>query len=167
MGWAVIEGGKGQQATWIASGIAGLDRERADNEKYQPYRLRLIEYWALASGPFLDTYTPDFVANEIIPPATGRAFKSNGVQGQLAATAITALHTMAAARNIQIKQFGATSIKKAIAGDSEATKVGVRNGVYALIPELKDMKHHLWTKKEWMDESDACATALVALGYKA
>jgi len=164
MGWAVIEGEPGVEPTYIDSGILGISR---GDEKYQPYRLRLIEYWSQQADVLLYQYQPDFVGNEIIPPATGRAFKSNGVQSQLAATAITAIHTMAFRFKAEVTQMGATTIKQRIGGKGDATKVAVRNGVYSLIPELKDMKHHLWTKKEWHDESDACGAGLAILGYRA
>lgn len=160
-GWAVIEGGRGSTARYVRSGI--LAAPRADEEKYQPYRLRLISEMVEGMHGLLRTYTVGLVANETVPPVAGAAFSSNGVQAQLAATAISVVQAMALQDGIPVKQISALTVKKQIGGAKDATKVKVRNGVYHFFPEIKDEKWKEWVKVH--DESDACAVGLTALGY--
>lgn len=157
-GWCVLQGEPDQVPNSIASGIFGL--ERGKDEKYQPYRLRLIQFWVKQADYLLSSHKPDLVVNEIIPAVGGGNFVI-AAQSQLAATAITTIQTIAYQKSIEVRQIGATTVKKKIAGNGKATKVQVRNGVYAILPETK-IFHNEWTKV--YDQSDAFAIGLTAWG---
>lgn len=161
-GWAVIGGGRGQEARYVTSGIIGA--ARGDAEKYQPYRLRLIDRLVEDVRDLLDKYAVGWVVNETVPPSTSTAFASNGVQAQLAATAVTVLQTMACYHRTPVEQVSANTVKARIGGKKTATKVGVRNGVYTFFPDLKESRGKEWVKVH--DESDACAIGLTWLGYR-
>lgn len=160
-GWAVMEGGRGQTPRYIGSGIVAVPR--GDKEQYQPYRLRLINEMVVGIDQIMGTYTVGLMANETVPPVAGAAFSSNGVQAQLAATAVSVAQTMAAYNGLPVQQISALTVKKQIGGGKTATKVKVRNGVYHFFPEIKDEKWKEWVKVH--DESDACAVGLSVLGY--
>lgn len=99
--------------------------------------------------------------SEIVPVVGGGNFVA-ATQSQLAATAVTTFQGIAVDRGYEIKQIGATTIKKKIGGKQKATKVGVRNGVIELLPILVDHKKQ-WTKI--FEEPDALAVGLTDLGY--
>lgn len=162
MGWAVLTGGDGRSTEYVTSGV--LATPRGDNEPYQAYRLRLISTLVNGINDLLDTYTLGMMVNETVPPPTATAFKSNGVQAQLAATAISTAQAMAAYHGIPVMQVSAVTVKKRIGGAKDATKVKVRNGVYQAFPQLKDVKWAEWVKVH--DESDACAVGLTHLGFQ-
>lgn len=158
MGWAVVEEGP----AYINSGIE--EWRRGEAEKYQSYRLRLIQFWSYMGGALLDAYKPNLVVSEIVPAVSGGTMAS-GAQRALAATAITAVQTIAYERGYAVSQIGATTVKVKIAGKKTATKPKVRDGVYTLLPQVKD-RHREWSGKgAKFDEPDALAVALVSLGY--
>lgn len=149
----------------MASGVIESPRE---DQKYQAYRLHLIEVLQYEVMRLILKYQPDLVANEIVPPvttqkadATDGTFRSNGMQAQLAATAITAVQSVVIGLEIPLVQIGASTVKTNVGGDKKASKVKVRNGVYERFPEIKDEKWKEWVKVH--DESDACAVGIVAL----
>lgn len=112
------------------------------------------------------TYRPTVIANEIVPPVTathggGGTFASNGVQAQLAATAVTTLQAVAIGLEVPVRQVSAITVKTQIGGAKSASKVKVRNGVFEHFPEIKDEKWAEWVKVH--DESDACGVGIVAL----
>ena len=162
LGWAIVESGKPPKE--VAVGISGLQRSgNGSKEPYHEYRLRLIEYWSVESVSLLEQYSPDALYNEIVPVVGGGNFFA-ATQSQLASTALTVIQLEAIRRGIEVKQFGANTVKKNIGGGKKATKVKVRNGVYRLLPSTERFR------KEWVkvhDSSDACAVALTGLGYKA
>lgn len=166
MGWCVLEKGEdtGSAPKLVGSGVFGLERgsNGSKKEEYQKYRLRLIEFWIEQATYLYRAYKPELVVNEIVPVVGGGNFVL-ATQGQLAATAITTAQAVALQQKIRVEQIGATTIKKRIGGKKNATKVGVRNGVYAIMPETKRF-HSEWTKV--FDCSDAFAIALTHLGYK-
>lgn len=163
LGWAVIDQyDSGPKEVEI--GISGLKRHvNGSKEPYQEYRLRLFRYW-LEEGPrILDEFSPDEMVNEIVPVVGGGNFVA-ATQSQLATAALTVLQIKAIEGGIPVYQVGASTVKKAIGGKGKATKVGVRSGVYKLLPETERFR------KEWVkvhDSSDACAIALCRMGYKA
>lgn len=164
MGFAVIEGDGKNSPIEIDCGLEGLHRpaDGEKKEKYQQYRLRLLDYWSLQAPVMLSTYVPDVVVNEVVPPVIGAAFSSNGIQGQLAAAAITAVQTIAFSLGFPVAQIASQTVKTAIGGSPKATKTQVRNGVYQLLPSTERFK------KEWVkikDVSDACAVGLTHHGY--
>lgn len=158
LGWAVIQKEK-DGPKYVGSGVFGVKRE--EKEKYQPYKLRLIQFWVKHTDYLLDSYVPDLLVSEIIPVVGGGNFVA-ATQSQLAATAITTIQAIAGVRGYKIEQVAANTVKKRIGGKKDATKVQVRNGVYRQLPELK-VRGTEWTKH--FDEPDAIAIALTHLGY--
>lgn len=142
-------------------GVFGLPREDADNNKipYHEYRLLLIEMWLAKSTELLDSYKPDIIVSEIVPVVSSSNFVV-ATQSQLAATAVTVLQAVGLQRGCKVHQMGATTIKKKIGGHQKATKVGVRNGVIRLMPEMAQYKKG-WTKV--FEEPDALAIGLCYL----
>jgi len=146
MGWAFLQDGK-----YSGSGIQSVPK--LDNEAYQQYRMRLITYWAIKASKMLRSTKPDVVVSEIVPV---KGF-SDPSQAFLAASAISAVQTIVALRNIPNVVVAASSVKVTLYGSSKATKVQVRNSVIQRFPELENRR------KEWskvFDESDAIAIAL-------
>lgn len=144
-------------------GVFGLAREDTEGNKiaYHEYRLKLIQMWLEKSEELLDQYKPEVVVSEIVPVVSSSNFVV-ATQSQLAATAVTVLQSVAYQHGCQVYQIGATTIKKKIGGHQKATKVGVRNGVIKIMPELQ--KH----KKEWtkvFEAPDAISIGLTHLGY--
>lgn len=152
LGWAVLEDGK-----YVDSGIWSCLRE--DGEPYQAYRLRLIEEASLWMRSCLILHEPDALVSEIVPV---KGFNDMG-QSILAMTAVTAMQSICIDMGVPINQIGATTVKKEIGGTAKASKVGVRNGVWEILPELVS-KRAEW--KGVYDESDAIAIGLAYSGFK-
>lgn len=158
LGFAAIEKGE-DGPKYVGSGVFGVKRD--EKEKYQPYKLRLIQFWVKNTDYLLNSYQPDLLVSEIIPVVGGGNFVA-ATQSQLASTAITTIQAIAGLRGYKIEQLAANTVKKKIGGTNKATKVRVRNGVYRQLPELK-VRGSEWTKH--FDEPDAIAVALTRLGY--
>jgi Holliday junction resolvasome RuvABC endonuclease subunit len=168
MGWCVLDC-KNLSSTvdiavadieYVASGVMGLTKP--DDEQWQPYRLRLIRYWANEGSDLLARYNPTHFANETMPViGVGKA----SAQSVLANAALSALQTIVTLRGLPIHQVAAVSVKARIGGGKSATKPKVRDGVISLLPELAYRKKD-WTKSDTMDEPDAVAVGLVALGCR-
>lgn len=154
LGWAVIT----DDPSYVASGI--IATPRLPGEDYQPYRIRLIERVQGLALSLLNQYNPDLLVAEILP-ARGM---NNMSQAYLALSAVTAFQTMAACLFLPSYQRSAITVKKDVTGNSKATKVGVRNGVISMLPELASRKSQ-WVKI--FDELDAIAVGLsYAVGKK-
>lgn len=154
MGWSVLEAqpdSKGISVTYIDSGITECKREA--DEDYQPYKLRLIKFWTFVAPAMIEKHKPDVIVSEILPAVGGGNFVV-ATQSELAKAAVTVIHSQAFWNDIPVYQVGATTVKKVVGGKSKATKVGVRNGVIALFPELAPRRVD-WIKV--FDESDAIA----------
>lgn len=165
MGWAVIsETPKNKPPKWSGSGYFGLKRERNEGkpEPYHEYRLRLLAFWIHKAPELFERYQPNIVVSEIVPVVGGGNFVA-ATQSQLAGDAITVVQVAALQASLDITQIGANTVKARIGGSKKATKVGVRNGVLKLMPQLENRKSQ-WVKM--FDESDAIAIALTHLGYK-
>lgn len=157
-GWAVLEHGP----TYIDSGIIRFPR---DGMEFQKYRLALERFyvgqWDLMTG----SWAPDVIINEIIPAVGGGNFVA-ATQSYLANVVVTCLHDSALRRGLAVAQQGATTVHKHIAlkkKGKKVTKVQVRNGVLAILPELKPRIKD-WVKE--FDEVDAIANGLTYLGYQ-
>lgn len=153
-GWAVLDDGP----KLVQSGILRTPRE---DMEYQDYRL----YLEIRSLGYFDNllyaYQPDLVVNEIIPAVGGGNFVV-ATQSYLANCVVTCLHACAYREGMKVEQISARTVQSKIAvrGKSKKiTKVQVRNGVIAHLPELKSRVSDLVA-----DESDAIAIGLVALG---
>ena len=155
MGWAVVSKGN-SGPLFHGSGIIGLTR--GASEKYQDYRIRLIQYIVLEGSMLLATTAPGACVSEILPV---RGF-NNMSQPLLAATAITTMQTLCHEYGMPLYQIGANTVKVHMAKHNRATKAQVRNGVLLLLPELLHKKSQ-WTKE--FDEPDAIAVGLTYLGY--
>lgn len=155
MGWAVLAQGP-TGPLYDGSGIIGLDR--GASEKYQDYRVRLIQHVVSEGNALLALMTPRELVSEILPV---RGF-NNMSQPLLAATAITTMQTICHEFGMPLHQIGATTIKARIGGHQKASKVQVRNGVLQLLPQLLPKKRQ-WVKE--FDEPDAIAVGLTYLGY--
>jgi len=137
-------------------GYFGL--ERGEKEQYQPYRLRLVQFWVKKCTHLFHSYDPSRVVVEIVPAAGyGEGGASNM---QLSITVATTIQAMATLQKREVDQVSAAKVKKAIGGIKDASKVKVRNGVTALIDSYDPGKG-----KDW-DIYDAIALGLYDKGHK-
>lgn len=157
-GWAVLETGP----TYVASGLLYFPREKED---FQPYRLALEAITWERAGVLLDEYEPTILVNETIPAVGGGNFVV-ATQSYLANVACTTIHAAAIDVGVPVAQISARTVQTAMAGKKKQgqkiTKPQVRNGVIALLPELKPRI------KDWVkvfDECDAIGIGLAYLGY--
>ena len=157
-GWACLEK-EGEDLSVKDSGTLGLERQ--PQEKYQAYKLRLIQFW-LKEGRLLLNHKPTRLVTEIVPAVGGGNFVV-ATQSQLAAVVVTVVQVLAYQQNIPVVQVSANTVKKRIGGKHNASKAMVRKGVQEIMPETKS-KDKEWKKTS--DESDAFAVALTDLGYK-
>lgn len=168
MGWAVLSrDGKRFKSSIrsLASGYFGVARDpnkSNDKTSFQPYRLSLLDFWIETTPELIERYEPTEIVSEIIPAVGGGNFVV-ATQSHLALCAINTVQVVAKQAGLSVHQVGATTVKKAVGGNGEATKVQVRNGVLTLLPELE------YRRKEWtkvFDVSDALAIGLTHMGYK-
>lgn len=165
MGWASVGLAAGlyqmQVPYYHMSGVLPLERE---GKKFQEYRKDLIAELCESIPVLFDFVNPDEIVNETIPAVGGGNFVA-AAQSYLANTAITVVQTLATQAGIPWRQIGATTVQAQIAigrrKGSKTTKVMVRNGVIAYLPELEPRKSN-WVKI--FDEPDAIAVGLAALG---
>jgi Holliday junction resolvasome RuvABC endonuclease subunit len=155
----VLQKDEAQEVKVCGSGIFGVERE---DTSYQEYKLQLVEFWAAQSLYLFHSYKPDQVVCEIVPAVGGENFVV-AAQSQLAGAVAVTIEAMAYICGIAVSQISAGKVKRAIGGVKNASKVKVRNGVYALVPETKD-RHKEWVQVH--DESDAYAVALASMGFK-
>lgn len=158
MGFSCLEGDGTTAPVYIDSGIVRFHRGDQD---YQPYKLKLIEYWTFVAPSHFALYDPDAIVCETLP-AVGFG---NAVQAELAKAAIITVMAMAIERDIPVYQIAAVTVKTRIGGHKNATKVQVRNGVIKLLPELEPRKFEWTDAKKTMDEPDALGVTLTQLGY--
>ncbi|MDB5280878.1 MAG: hypothetical protein JWR61_5833 [Ferruginibacter sp.] len=125
-------------------------------DTYQDYRLRLVKEYTENAEICFGFHAPDILINEILPV---KGF-NNSAQIFLAHAALGAVQGTAYALEIPVMQVSALTVKTRIGGTKKATKVGVRNGVLQVFPELLPKKYQLVA-----DESDAIAIGLTHLGY--
>lgn len=157
LGWAVVEYGIDGNLRLIGSGIGGLERQ--GEEKYSDYRVRLIHHWVKEFRMF-ESFGCDLWYAERLPAVGGGNFIA-ATQAELAKAVLTTLEAMAYLNAIPVHEVDASHVKKRLTGKGAATKVGVRNAVIQVFPEL-------WARKKEIvaDESDAIGIALVGAGYK-
>lgn len=165
MGWCVLERNDPKSSVFAKGlGYFGIPREpnkSSGKTEFQKYKLELLDFWKDKTPELLNSYEPDEVVAEIIPAVGGGNFVA-ATQSHLALCAITTVQVVVKQAGIPVAQLGATTVKKAIGGNGEATKVQVRDGVFLQLPELSDRKKE-WTKV--FDISDACAIGLTHWGY--
>lgn len=159
MGWGVIDVEEALPPAYVGSGIFGINR---GDESWQDYKLKIIKFHADNAIYLLDNYKPDVVVGEIIPAIGGHNFKS-ATQEQLAQAGVDSFYAIAHVMEIPVCQIAANTVKKAIGGKGDATKVKVRNGVMLLLPVLADRKKQ-WTKI--FDEPDGIAVGLAHAGFE-
>lgn len=169
LGFGIVSGDDGE---WELhdSGVDGVERE--EGEGFQPYRKRLIDHWAVEFGKALDHMIEQvgvdqiMVTFEALPGQSGsKGFSGGGaVQGELAKTAAAACQALCADRGVRWRVVGATTVKKDVTGNGKATKVGVRNAIIKVFPQLEDRKKELTGKGA--DESDGIAIGLWSAGYR-
>ena len=165
LGWAILETGP----KYIASGISGLKRPvmgikpngKPKLQPFQEYKLALEDYWGQEGPRLLDLYQPSVLCNEILPAVGGGNF-TVATQSELAKTALTCVHVLALERGMEVYQIGANTIKLKVGQSGSASKVRVRNGVIAMLPELAPRIKD-WTSAKAMDEPDAIAVGLTYL----
>lgn len=162
-GFAVLEKKEKGEPEVLGFGFQGLKRK--DGEKFQPYRLRLIDLWVQKASSLIEHHAPTKVVVETVPVMSGGNF-ANIAYSSLVATVATVIQTITIERKIPLEQVAANSVKRKIGGVKDATKPKVRDGVFELLPSFaaryKDSKTPL---KEW-DIYDALAIGLYELGYK-
>jgi Holliday junction resolvasome RuvABC endonuclease subunit len=165
LGWAVIDTENDEHRV-VGSGIWGLARK--PTEDFQPYKLRLIEYWVVKTPKLLREFPTTRLVNELMPAVGGGNFIA-ATQSELAKTALTVIQAFAIKQLVTVCQIGATSIKASIGGSKKASKAKVRNGVIEALddPELAaELKRETTGEKPVWDRSDAIATGLAHLGVK-
>ena len=165
LGWAVIDCPYDEFKPKVHdSGILGIHRE--PKEEYQPYKMRLIDYWAHKGAWLFYTYRPLVFVSETQPAVGGGSFIA-ATQSELAKTAVTILQAQAFERGLKVIQVAANSVKAYVAGKKDATKAKVRNGV---IEKLGDeaiatlLKSETTGQKPVWDRSDALAAGVTYLG---
>ena len=163
MGWSVLEGDGETAPVYIDSGIVRFHR---GGMEWQPYKLRLIEYWTYVAPAMFENYKPDAIACETLPAVGGGNFVA-ATQSELGKAAIVTVMAMAFERDIPVYQVAAVTVKTRIGGKKDATKTQVRNGVIRLLPELEPRKFEWTDAKKTMDEPDALGVGLTQLGYGA
>lgn len=164
MGWAIVANPHDRfDPVYVDSGVMGLIRhvEGKNQEPYQEYKLRLVEYFAMKAEVLFRDHRPVAFANEI-QPAVGGGNYTAATQAELAKTSMVVFQAAAFREAVTVKQFGSNTIKKAVTGDQKASKVKVRNAVIEYFPQLADRKRAWQTgpDKEGFDEPDAIAAAL-------
>ena len=161
-GWAALESSP-DGPLHLGSGV--LHIERKENEKYQPYRMRLTQVVAFSTRTLCVTINPQKIITEIIPAQGSIGFMTSG-QSYIANVTATTIHNVAYERDIPIEQVSARSWQKQIArrGKSKGiTKPQIRNGVLEHIPHLrKELSESLQNWDQW----DALGIALFSLGFK-
>jgi Holliday junction resolvasome RuvABC endonuclease subunit len=159
-GWAIMSKPEGKPIL-VNSGILGVHRN--DGEPFQDYKLRLTEYWATKIPGLFYKYQPLVTVNEIVPAVGGGNFIL-ATQSELAKTVVTIMQAFAYSRAMTVRQIAASTIKKKLTGNKDATKAKVRNAVIEQLPDLKDelRKETTGDKPVW-DRSDAIGTGLVYL----
>lgn len=155
MGWALLE----QGPFYLDSGIWRFPRK---NQDFQMYRLELEAQVTETVTAFLFETPVLQIVNEIVPSVGGGNFAVAG-QSYLVNAATACIHSVAKTYNIPVEQIAANTVKVQIAGKAKATKVGVRNGVFEIFPELKSRKSD-WVKE--FDEPDAIAIGVAWMGHK-
>jgi Holliday junction resolvasome RuvABC endonuclease subunit len=163
-GWAIVRS-HGGGLDYLDSGVMSFPR--GDKEPFQTYRRRLLTFWVENFVELIEFVNEESVHEdfelmfEIVPPV---GFKSGGaVQSQLAQVVATACQSLCQEHGWAWRQMSATSVKKAVCGYGDASKVQIRNAVISLFPELEPRKKELTAVA---DESDAIAIAAVAAGFK-
>lgn len=164
-GWGVIQTTLDRPKHVASSYVQVARGKDKQKTKYQPYRERLLNFWTRHAQQLIETYKPDKVATEIVPPV-GFGQSGGNVQAQLATASITAVHVVTIIYEIPLVQISATTMKEAIGGHGKATKVKIRDGVLKLLPELEPRRHEWTGSKAVFEETDALGIGLVALGYK-
>lgn len=157
MGYGCVDGDGLTPPTYVVSGEVSTPKQ--GGEKWQDYRLRVTNVWTFRSLALFTELEPDEIATETIPP---KGFEGGGTQEQLAAAAITAVHSVAFLLEIPVTQIAANTVKARIGGTGTKSKVAVRNGVTQILPELKP-RWREWVKRQ--NEPDAIGVALTHLGY--
>lgn len=90
-------------------------------------------------------YNPDEIAAEIVP--VGKL----GSRSESTVAAITVCKTIAFLFGIPWNDYGANTVKLAVAGEGNATKARVRNAILQLFPDWTD-KHQAEKDKQKRDE---------------
>ena len=168
LGFAFVKE-EGGVFTLVDSGVAA--NERAKDEPYQAFKQRIIRYWIEEFPAYISFLSEEgfggeiFVASETVPAATSGGNFIAATQSELVKAAIVACQVIAYQHGVEWQELGATTIKKAVAGNGKATKIKVANANMNVFPELKEQERDL--KDNRIDESDAIAVGLAALGYKA
>lgn len=154
MGVAVIDKADDGTVEYVYS--TAWECNKHPDTSYQDYRLKVIREYVENAEILFGLFEPDALVNEILPV---RGF-TNSAQIFLAHAALGAVQGIAYALGMNIAQIAAVTVKNRIGGSTKATKVGVRNGVLQVFPELEPKKYQLIA-----DESDAIAVGLTHLGY--
>lgn len=165
LGWAILDR-EGSKPVYLDSGLVSFPQDEFAGS-FQEYRLALIDFYVdhltRPGSVFDDSYLPvTKVVTEVLP-AVGFG---NGVQAYLVNVALTTVQALATLAGIPVTQISARTTQSQIAigkKGKKITKVQVRNGVLAQLPELSHRKSE-WTKV--FDEVDAIATGLAYLGFK-
>jgi Holliday junction resolvasome RuvABC endonuclease subunit len=168
LGWALLEKGI-KKPVYLQSGLVEFPR---GDTPFQEYRIHLVEAYVQAltqSGSILNDafISVSEIVNETLPPV---GF-NNGVQAYLVNVALTTVQTLGALLEIPIYQIGARTVQSRIAitgskKTKKVSKVQVRNGVLALLPELEPRKSDWTGTNAKYDECDAIAIGLAHLGFR-
>lgn len=140
------------------SGVIGLTRN--DKEAYAAYRHRLIDFWMEKFPDLIKDV--DLIVSEQVPAVGGGNFIA-ATQSELVKAVVTTCQVIAKQQGVPWREIAGSTIKKQLTGNGRATKVGVRNAVIGVFPELEPRKKELTVVA---DESDAIGIGLVGLGFR-
>jgi len=157
MGFAIVDAQ--EHYSLVFSGVLGI--EQRAGETFHDYRWRLIRYW-VHIFPSLLCWFPDIIASETMPIVNSGGPFGN-TQRVLGLLSVTVCQTLAiqSKESPAWREIAANTVKKTMTNNAKATKVGVRNAVCEVFPELIPEKKTLVP-----DRTDAIAVALVGGGYK-
>lgn len=153
-GWAVL-GDYGGLPNYIASGV--IHHPKLETQKFQEYRLDLIERWLDESFDLIEEYKPNVLITETVPSRGPEIMD----QMYLMNVQCTTLQAVAMTYGIKVVQVSARTVQSKLAlrkKDVKVTKPQVRNGVLTHYPELEE---RLKPKgSQVFEESDAIAIGL-------
>lgn len=160
LGYGLVDNAAGYSL--LASGIGGLlEPYKKGKTSFHAYRWRIIEHWLERFPKMLLQLSPDHILSERLPAGSSSGFINP--QSEAAKVAVTVCQVIARQHGVSWEEQAANSLKLTLTGNGKATKVGVRNAVIGVFPQLEPRKKELTVVA---DESDAIGIALVGAGYR-
>lgn len=160
-GWAIL-GDYGGLPNYIASGV--IHHPKLETQKFQEYRLDLIERWLDESFDLIEEYKPNVLITETVPSRGPEIMD----QMYLMNVQCTTLQAVAMTYGMKVVQVSARTVQSKLAlrrKDVKVTKPQVRNGTLQLL-DLPSHKEEEIRKSKIFEESDALAIGAWYCGLK-